>query len=70
MSATDRALSAASRGCTGEPKSRASGLDWRVRRAEYLIETGRADQVKTEGLEHELFGKLLGAARASAVGDE
>ena len=34
--------------------------DWRARRAEYLIETGRVDQVKAEGLEHALFGKDRG----------
>lgn len=35
-----------------------SERDWRVRRAEYLLDTGRIDQVKAEGLEHALFGKL------------
>jgi hypothetical protein len=40
--------------------------DWRARRAEYLIETGRVEQLEAEGLEHALFGKGHGQ-RSGAI---
>jgi len=38
--------------------------DWRVRRAEYLIETGRLDQLRAEGLTHAIFRDQPGRDRA------